>query len=127
MRCWGDEVARSVDEQMREITKQFDSNFNKEVEEITTQAGRECAKKLRSVSPKRTGKYASGWTAKKQPGGLHGVSSVVYNNKAPGLAHLLEYGHANKGGGRTPAHPHIKSVEQEMSEEYYEKLKHIGG
>ena len=112
---------------MHEITKQFDSNFNKEVEEITTQAGRECAKKLRSASPKRTGKYASGWTAKKQPGGLRGVSSVVYNNKAPGLAHLLEYGHANKGGGRTPAHPHIKSVEQEMSEEYFNKLKHIGG
>jgi len=29
---------------MREITKQFDGNFNKEVEKITTQAGRECAK-----------------------------------------------------------------------------------
>ena len=110
---------------MREITKQFDSEFNRKVEEITTQTGRECAKKLKSVSPKRTGKYKSGWTAKKQPGGLHGASSVAYNNKAPGLTHLLEYGHDNVDGSRTPAHPHIKKVEQEMNEEYYNKLKHI--
>ena len=53
-----------------------------------------------------------GWTYKIEKGRLtHG--SIVYGKTGTyQLAHLLEYGHAKRGGGRTNAYSHIKPVEE---------------
>jgi len=59
-----------------------------------------------------TGKYASGWTNKFE-GGRVSAQGTIYNQHA-GLPHLLENGHANRGGGRTAGRPHIKPVEEEI-------------
>ena len=133
MRCWGDDMAKvikseTIAEPLDQMLSEYYRDSREQMEKATTQTGRECAKKLKSESPKRTGKYASGWGSENTTVTLGGPSITVWNKKYPGLTHLLELGHQNsRGGGRTPAHPHIKSVEQEMIEEYYNKLKHIGG
>lgn len=36
---------------------------------------------------------------------------TIYNAKQPQLTHLLEYGHAKRGGGRTEPRPHISKVD----------------
>jgi hypothetical protein len=40
-------------------------------------------------------------------------------------AHLLEYGHAKVGGGRTRAFPHIKKNEEWAKKEFEERVKKI--
>ena len=39
------------------------------------------------------------------------------------LAHLLEFGHAKRGGGRVAAQPHIAQAEKHGSERLEEKLR----
>ena len=108
---------------MLDVTAQLEEimdEYSEEVKQATNKAmdtvAKEAVSKLKSSSPKRSGRYASGWKTKKEGGAL-GVNVVtVYNATKPQLTHLLENGHLirNKKGefGRAPAHPHIASVEQ---------------
>jgi hypothetical protein len=60
-----------------------------------------------------SGRYAKGWTATTQRTRA-GTSAVIHNASTPGLPHLLENGHANRDGGRTPGRPHIAPIEAEL-------------
>jgi len=73
------------------------------IEEAVKETARALAADLRETSPKKTGEYAKGWTARKEGPGKY----VVYNKKKPQLTHLLEHGHAKRGGGRVEGRPHI--------------------
>lgn len=116
--------SETIAEPLDQMFSEYYRDSRERMKETTTQTGRECAKELRSKSPKRTGKYASGWGQENTTVTFSGPSTTVWNKKYPGLTHLLEYGHANhRGTGRTPAHPHIKGVEKEMSEKYYQRMK----
>lgn len=100
--------------------------YDEKVQQVTDQVFQEVAKdtvaKLKSSSPKKTGKYASGWKAKKQ-----GQSDIVVHNTHYQLTHLLENGHVirNKKGtyGRTRAFPHIAPAEEWASNEVQNELK----
>lgn len=81
--------------------------------EAIDEVAKESVKKLKAASPRgKTQKYYKGWTYKIEKGRLsHG--SVVYGKTGTyQLAHLLEHGHARRGGGRdVDAKEHIKPVE----------------
>lgn len=68
--------------------------------------------------------YDSGWTSRYETGRFS-QQGIIYNAKVPGLPHLLEYGHALRGGGRssTSAFPHIAPVEEKISDEFYKAVK----
>ena len=68
-----------------------------------------------------SGAYARGWTSQTETGRLSS-QGVIYN-RLPGLPHLLEHGHAKRGGGRVAGRPHISKVEQEMIKEFEQKVK----
>lgn len=80
---------------------------------VIPKVAKESAQKLKSVSPKQTGKYASGWTYKVETGRIK-VGATVYGNKPTyRLAHLLEHGHLDRTGSRTVGQvEHIKDVEE---------------
>lgn len=98
-------------------------NFSKEVEDIVSEeietVGKEMAKELKEVSPKRTGGYAKGWRIKRES--KHKI--IVQNSKKPYLTHLLEHGHAKRNGGRVRAIPHIKPTETKYQEKLAENIK----
>lgn len=101
----------------REVVQQYLENQQYEVIEAMSEAidevAKESVKKLKADSPRgTTNTYYKGWTYKIEKGRLqHG--SVVYGKTGTyQLAHLLEYGHAKRGGGRTNEYEHIKPVEQ---------------
>lgn len=134
MHCWGDRVAiskwivdenRTLESAVNEILDDYNKDLNKENDKNVESAGKRAAKLLREQSPKRTGSYARNWTYRTEGKGstLIPTISTVHNDKHYRLTHLLEWGHANKGGGRTPAHPHIKKVEQQVIEEFYQDEK----
>lgn len=56
-----------------------------------------------------TGSYRRGWRAQLRKFNT-GVQATVYNATDYRLTHLLEYGHAMRGGGRSKEFPHIADV-----------------
>lgn len=69
-----------------------------------------------------TGKYASGWTSQVETGRTS-AQGTIYNKKVPGLPHLLEHGHAKRGGGRVPGRVHIAPVQDEIEKAFREELE----
>lgn len=51
------------------------------------------------------------------------AQGVIYNKDVPGLPHLLEHGHANRGGGRTPGRIHIKIIEDEVTKSFTKEVE----
>lgn len=104
-----------------EINRQlalYANQTDEKVQETAKKIAEEGAQKLREVSPKRTGRYASGWTFKKFKG-----SYVVHNKTHYRLTHLLEKSHALRNGGRSNPQPHIKPVERQMIEDFELELR----
>lgn len=98
------------------ILREYGDEIDQNVGEVTTRLARSGAAALRTASANTfggSGRYAKGWTATIQKTRA-GTSAVVHNAETPGLPHLLENGHANRGGGRTPGRPHIAPIEAEL-------------
>lgn len=109
-----------------EVSKMMMS-YSQDVYEVTLEAidevSKEAVKKLRAASPKgATKKYSKGWTRNLDKGRLK-AGAVIYGNKNTyPLAHLLEYGHAKRGGGRVKEITHIKPVADWASDEVYDLI-----
>lgn len=107
----------SVEIQMKKLLDQVDKEVQKAMDVGMKQVAKEAVTQLRSSSPRKTGKYARGWTTKQ----IDKNGIVIHNSKHHQLTHLLENGHVirNKKGtyGRTSGIKHIQPVEQWASEE----------
>lgn len=100
-----------------DLLEDYAGDVTEIVQEETEKALKFAVKELKAKSPKKTGKYASSWKQKTEKSRLS-AAGVVYNEKHYRITHLLEFGHAKRGGGRTggdkvPAQPHIESVNDE--------------
>ena len=74
-------------------------------------AGKTVKPQIESTAPKKTGKYSKSWAVKKTRETSDSIQIVVHSKRYQ-LTHLLEFGHAKRGGGRTRAFPHIAPAEQ---------------
>lgn len=79
---------------------------------------------INSSAPVRTGRYAKSWAVKTTAESSQSLGQTVYSPSCYMLSHLLEKGHAKRGGGRVRAIPHIAPAEKmgiEMLEGLIEK------
>lgn len=112
----------SIDQLADQIAKELETysdNVIKGVNESSEKVGEAAVKKLKATAPKRTGKYGRSWRIKTFK--MYGQPDTrIIHAAKPGyrLAHLLEHGHAKRGGGRVKAIPHIKPVEDELIEDF---------
>ena len=106
--------------------------FGKEAEEAIKSAmldtAIEAMHKLRAVrtfSPRGnpTGAYSASWTIDVDAKKRFRNDVVVYNEKQYRLAHLLEWGHAKRSGGRAPGYPHIGKVNDWAQEEVIRRFE----
>jgi hypothetical protein len=67
--------------------------------------------------------YNNDWMVTEDKKKKRGVSYIVHNRNHYRLAHLLEKGHAIKGGGRARAFPHIAPIANKAEEELLDNIK----
>ena len=67
---------------------------------------------IKATAPKSTGAYAKSWSTKNTRETSRSLEVTVYSRNRYQLAHLLEFGHAKRGGGRVRANPHIAPAEE---------------
>lgn len=80
-------------------------------------AGNTVRDEIKSNAPMKSGKYAKSWSVKTMKENSRTMEVVVHSTNRYQLAHLLEFGHALRGGGRARAIPHIASAEQKGIEQ----------
>lgn len=91
-------------------------------------AGNKVRKEIQNSAPKDTGKYAKSFKVTKQKETANSLEVAVHSKDKYQLAHLLEKGHAKRGGGRVPAQPHIAPAEEEGIRLLTEEIERgIGG
>lgn len=108
--------------------KQYDNLAINKLTETITDVARDSVKKLKDTSPiGKTGKYHKGWRYTTERGRLKFGATIYGDKPTYQLAHLLEHGHAKRGGGRTRPIVHIAPVEEwandELVKRYVSKME----
>lgn len=116
--CAPEQLPQVIERYMREYGEKAEKAVRKDILSVS----KEAQDKLRSTSPRRYGSYAESWSRRIQNGSLGSVTTTLYS-RLPGLPHLLEFGHALRGGGRARAMPHIAPVEGWANTEVERKIR----
>ena len=120
-------MAESIQVQMKNILNEYEEDVQRAANDAIKSVSKETVSRLKNTSPKRTGKYARGWSLKSM--GAHGsiVDIVVYNRTSWRLTHLLNNGHIirNKSGayGRKAGDNHIGKVEEWANAELQNEIE----
>ena len=118
-----DNLAGEVIKLMEEYASEVAADVKAEAKAVA----KEAVKELKQTSPEgpgsKKGHYKDGWASKVESENAVSVGIRIYNRKKPGLTHLLEKGHAKRGGGRVEGQPHISTAEENAIENYEKRLK----
>ena len=87
-----------------------------DMKEAVKKAGNAAKKDVQAGAPVDTGGYKKSWAVKTTKETSNAMTVTVHSRNRYQLAHLLEFGHAKRGGGRTRAIPHIAPAEQRAAE-----------
>ena len=107
-----DDLASEVMSELSEYAELADSAMKKAVRKTATAVKKE----ISTNAPKKSGRYKESWTAKKTKENSHTLEMTVHSKDRYQIAHLLEHGHAMRGGGRVDAIPHIAPAEEHGEE-----------
>ena len=105
----------SIDALSKTVMKKLNEDAEvacEEMKEAVKSAGALVKNEIRSTAPKDTGAYAKSWSVKNTRETSRSLEVTVYSRNRYQLAHLLEYGHAKRGGGRVPGRSHIAPADQ---------------
>ena len=94
-----------------------------EVKTAVRKAGKTVKDQISQTAPERTGAYAKSWAVKKTKESSQLLEVTVHSKSRYQIAHLLEHGHAKRGGGRVRAIPHIGPAEETGIRELEERIE----
>ena len=107
-----DQMAHVIMEGLQEYADLATDDLKKAVKK----AGDEAKKDIQNNAPVKSGAYKKSWAVKTTKETSNAMEVVVHSRNRYQLAHLLEFGHAKRGGGRTRAFQHIAPAEQRAAE-----------
>ena len=107
-----DDLADEIMAGLQEYAELADDAMKKAVKKTATTVKKEIA----ANAPKDSGAYGKSWTTKKVKENSHALQMTVHSKNRYQLAHLLEKGHAKRGGGRVQGKPHIAPAEEHGAE-----------
>ena len=109
-----------VDEIMKGLDEYKDLS-TEAMKEAVTEVARNVKKNIQAKAPVKTGRYKKSWKTKKTEENNERLVCTVYAGRYQ-LTHLLENGHAKRGGGRVEGIPHIHPAEQAGNKELVAKI-----
>lgn len=123
-KCTIDNLAKTIMEGLQE----YADVVSEDVKTAVRKAGKNVKAEISANAPKRTGAYAKSWTVKTEKETAHSLEVVVHSKNRYQIAHLLEHGHAKRGGGRVAGIPHIAPAEEKAVKQLEEDImKKLGG
>ena len=124
-------IATKIDNLAKEIMdglKEYADLATDDVKKAVRKAGNSVRRDISESAPKDIGKYSKSWTVKKTKETSNSLEVTVHSKNRYQLAHLLEHGHAKRGGGRVAAKPHIAKAEESAIEVFEKEIdKALGG
>lgn len=102
-----DDLASEVMKGLEEYAELADAGMKRAVRKTATAVKNE----ISANAPVKSGRYKRSWTTKKTKENSHTLEMTVHSKDRYQIAHLLEHGHAKRGGGRVAAIPHIAPAE----------------
>ena len=119
-----DQMAAAIEEEL----EKYKDLASDELKKAVKKAGKTAKADINESAPVRTGKYAKSWKSKVTAEDSQRIQVTVYSPSRYMIAHLLENGHAKRGGGRVRAIPHIKPAEEYAEEVLLKDIeKALGG
>ena len=107
----------------KQLLDEYGEEIRSDLSASITETSNDTLKNLKSVSPVLTGSYKKGWRKKMQTTRWGSISVVVYNETDWQLTHLLNDGHAKRGGGRVPGDGHIDRASEYASDLLVKKVE----
>lgn len=93
------------------------------MKDCVKKAGNTVKKETQGNAPVKSKRYQKSWAVKKQKESSNALEVVVHSRNRYQLTHLLEKGHAKRGGGRVRAIPHIAPAEEKGIRELEEGIR----
>lgn len=114
------DLGKAITDALYTYTAEVEAALRKEVDKTAT----DIKEDIQARAPVRSGDYRAGWKVKKRDT-RSTTSRIIHNADRPRLPHLLEHGHAKRGGGRVPGRPHIRPAVEPRVEQMAKNIERI--
>jgi len=103
-----DQMADAIMQGLNEYAELATEDMKKAVKA----ASKTVKKEIQAGAPRKSGAYSKSWAVKTVRETANSLEQTVHSKNRYQLAHLLEHGHAKRGGGRVSGTAHIAPAEQ---------------
>ena len=114
--------------EVSEILDEYADTTAEGVKKAVRKTSKAVKEEIKAGAPVKTGDYQKSWSVKKVKENSNSLVVTVHSKNRYQLAHLLEHGHAKRGGGRTRAISHIAPAEANgermLEDEIKRSIKH---
>lgn len=114
-----DQLASTIMDGLKEYADLAADDMKKAVKK----AGTSVRKEIQQNAPSDTGSYAKSWAVKTEKESSDSTQLIVHSKNRYQLAHLLEHGHAKRGGGRVAGKSHIAPAEEKAVRQLEEEIE----
>ncbi|MDP4158386.1 MAG: HK97 gp10 family phage protein [Bacillota bacterium] len=106
-------------DQIVNAVREYTSEVSEAISEAVDEEANNCLKEIKANSSQWS-RYSKGWKivnkTKFDSSNIYGITRrIIWNPANYRIVHLLEKGHAKRGGGRVQAYPHVLPAEQKYA------------
>ena len=114
---------RDLADAIMDTLEEYSELATKDLKQAVRDDGDTVRDGISAHAPRDTGAYAKSWAVRKTKETSSSLILTVHSRNRYQIAHLLEHGHAKRGGGRVPAYPHIAPAEQKGVEQLEDEIR----